>query len=159
MIEEDFKKIVEAFKENLFFYERLPDPKDLFPAINFFVRESEEQYDGDRVTSRIRFEARIYAPWPASCEKFDDVLLYTMKDVYAYKQMLRTFIRHLNRRFKYGILNTDRFVYTVFPYQVTEHNYIAVKVIGAVYENGVTDCCSDERFDLDALPNSKLWGG
>lgn len=160
MIEEDFKTIVEAFKENLYYYERLPEPKDLFPAVNFFERDIVETYDGNQTESRIFFEARIFAPWPASCNKFEEVLMHTKEDVREYRKMLRTFIWYLRRKYNYGMRPNDRFVYKAFPYQVTEHNYIAVSVTGSLYENEPTDCCVDERFDQTVFPTEtvKGWG-
>lgn len=160
MIEQDFQKIVEAFKENLFYYDKLPEPKDLFPAVNFFTKDIVETYDGNETTAKIFFEARIFAPWPSGCKKFEEVLMYTKEDIVEYRKMLRTFVWYLRRICGYGIIAGDRFVYKTFPYQVTEHNYYAVSVTGCVYEKEPTDCCADERFDqtLFADKITKVWG-
>ena len=160
MIDQDFKTIVSAFKENLFFYEGLPEPNDDFPAINFFSKGCEETYKGEETETKIFFEAKIFAPWPSTCVNFEDVLIYTKEDVIEYKKILRTFIRYLVSKFGYQFSQRDRFVYDVINYKVTEHDYIAVRVKGALYESGIVDCCEDERFDQNAFQNSniKRWG-
>lgn len=156
MLENDIKTIVSAFKPNLFYKESLPEPNDSFPVINAFVREVTEVY-GSVNQSRVSFEMRIYAPWPPLCEDFDDVLMKTRDDIEEYKKYLRTFIKYLQDYFSYNSAPGDQFVYRLYPYQVTEHNYIAVSVTGFIYESGPVDCCESLYFDELLLP-SKGWG-
>lgn len=156
MLENDIKTIVAAFKPNLFYKESLPEPNDSFPVINAFVREVTEVY-ATTTQSRVQFEMRIYAPWPPLCNNFDDVLMKTRDDVDEYRKYLRTFIKYLRNYFRYSSTPGDQFNYRLYPYQVSEHNYIAVSVSGSLYEKGQSDCCEDMYFDFDVLP-SLGWG-
>lgn len=156
MIETDIKNIVTAFKPNLFFSEQLPDPKDSFPVLNFFVREIVET-TGQNPQSRISFEMRIFAPFPSTCKTFDEAILQTKDEVDGYRRWLRTFINYLITYYGYSSRPNDQFTYRVYPHQVTENNYVAVTVTGFLYEKGPFNCCDELFFDTGLLP-SKGWG-